>query len=331
MCTYRCLQKQVYSKGDFKLVPIRHEDRYKIMEWRNEQMYHLRQSEPLTAEMQDAYFEDVVTDLFDQEHPNQILFSFLKEEECLGYGGLVHINWKDRNAELSFIMDTRYEKKSFSKLWTVYLKLVDKVAFQDVGLHKIFTYAFDLRPKLYQVLEGSGYQCEAKLTEHVFYDGMYTDVVIHSKWNSELNLRLANEGDIKPTFKWVNNKVVREFSFKRETVDISSHKKWFMDKLMSDECLYLIAEIDKKPAGSFRIDTEDGESVVSFLLDPEYHGKGLGKTLLSKGIEWAKEKWPNTEVVGYMLPENIASQVLFTSLGFAKSVTSGKILKFTLK
>ena len=76
------------------------------MRWRNEQMYHLRQSKPLTEADQDRYFDEVVSQLFDQEQPEQILFSFLEGEKCIGYGGLVHINWGDRNAEVSFIMDT---------------------------------------------------------------------------------------------------------------------------------------------------------------------------------------------------------------------------------
>jgi hypothetical protein len=34
-----------------------------------------------------------------------LLFSFLKNGECIGYGGLVHINWIDQNAEISFMID----------------------------------------------------------------------------------------------------------------------------------------------------------------------------------------------------------------------------------
>lgn len=41
MRTYKCLNQQVFESGDYKLVPIRHEDRYSIMQWRNEQIYSL--------------------------------------------------------------------------------------------------------------------------------------------------------------------------------------------------------------------------------------------------------------------------------------------------
>jgi hypothetical protein len=92
---YKVLHKQQFSVGNFSIVPIRFDDRHVIMKWRNEQLYHLRQQKPLTVEDQDTYFNTVVSKLFDQEQPNQILFSFLENGICIGYGGLVHINWID--------------------------------------------------------------------------------------------------------------------------------------------------------------------------------------------------------------------------------------------
>jgi RimJ/RimL family protein N-acetyltransferase len=186
MNSYKVLNKQVYSSGEYSIVPIRMEDRYYIMQWRNEQMYHLRQVEPLTEAKQDAYFENVVAKLFDQEQPNQLLFSFLKGEECIGYGGLVHIDWIDKNAEISFIMETSLEENQFDEIWSEYLYLLEQVAFIDLNLHKLSTYAFDLRPHLYPILESAGYSREATLTEHCFFGEKYIDVIIHRKLNKTI-------------------------------------------------------------------------------------------------------------------------------------------------
>jgi hypothetical protein len=155
---YKCLNKQEICKDEYKIVPIRLKDRFKIMEWRNEQIYHLRQKQPLTAKDQDIYFSNVVSRIFDAEQPDQILFSFLENEICVGYGGLVHINWKDKNAEISFIMDTKLEKENFEKIWKVYLNLIEQVAFNDLKFTKIYTYAFNLRTNLFMVLETSGFK-----------------------------------------------------------------------------------------------------------------------------------------------------------------------------
>jgi RimJ/RimL family protein N-acetyltransferase len=184
MRAYKVLNKQYYTIEEYSLIPIRYEDRLKIMQWRNEQLYHLRQSEPLTTEAQDNYFATVISKLFDEERPKQILFSFLEAENCIGYGGLVHINWIDKNAEISFIMDSHLERDYFHSNWTKYLTLIEEVAFDQLKLHKIFVYAFDLRPHLYEALISNDYFKDAVLKEHCFFDNKYLDVVIYSKFNN---------------------------------------------------------------------------------------------------------------------------------------------------
>lgn len=178
---YRVLNKQKYTEGNFSIVPIRYEDRLDILRWRNDQIYHLRQNKPLTVEDQDNYFKAVVNKLFDQDKPNQILFSYIKNEICIGYGGLVHINWIDKNAEISFIMDTKLEKEHFQLHWITYLGLIEQLAFVELGLHKIYIYAFDLRPHLYKAAEYANFERDAVLKEHCLFQGEYKDVVIYSK------------------------------------------------------------------------------------------------------------------------------------------------------
>ena len=70
-----------FTNGDYKIVPLRYEDRIDIMKWRNEQIFHLRQDKPLVAKHQNHYFDTVIAKLFSQVEPNQILFSYF----CLSY------------------------------------------------------------------------------------------------------------------------------------------------------------------------------------------------------------------------------------------------------
>tara|TARA_R110002073_G_scaffold325056_1_gene503576 strand:+ start:11848 stop:12423 length:576 start_codon:yes stop_codon:yes gene_type:complete len=187
MNSYIVLQNQLFSLDEFTIVPIRYEDRMDILKWRNEQLYHLRQDRPLTKEDQEAYFTSVVSQLFNQEYPSQILFSYMKNDICIGYGGLVHINWKDKNAEVSFIMNTELEQDFFSKHWTVFLNLIEEVAFKELQFHKLITYAFDLRPHIYEIIEKAGFVKEAVLKEHCLFNGVYKDVIMHGKINKKLS------------------------------------------------------------------------------------------------------------------------------------------------
>jgi RimJ/RimL family protein N-acetyltransferase len=182
---YKAFQQQIFVVGNYSIVPVRFEDRMDIMKWRNEQIYHLRQAKALTIEDQNYYFENIVKNLFDQSRPNQILFSFLENDICVGYGGLVHINWIDKNAEISFVMNTELQTNNFKKYWSIYLELIENFAFNEINLHKIFTYAFDLRPHLYPIFESCGFYKEARIKEHCYFEGRYIDVIIHSKINKQ--------------------------------------------------------------------------------------------------------------------------------------------------
>jgi RimJ/RimL family protein N-acetyltransferase len=185
---YKVLENNLFSKGALTLIPIRLEDKMKIMQWRNEQIYHLRQEKPLTEDDQNNYFDNVVSKLFEQEQPNQILFSYLENDKCVGYGGLVHIDWQNRNAEISLVMNTELEGLFFDKYWSVYLALIEELAFVELNLHKIFTYAFNLRPQIYPILEKNNYNLEAILKEHIFFNNRFIDVYQHMKLNSHQNL-----------------------------------------------------------------------------------------------------------------------------------------------
>ena len=163
------------------MLPIRVQDKYDIMKWRNEQIFHLRQDVKLTKQMQDSYFKDKILPSFDEEKPSQILFSVLKDKRIIGYGGLVHIDWINQNAEISFLMDTQLEEVFFEVYWESFLLLLTRVAFDDLGLNKIYVYSFDLRPLLYKVLENQNFKEEARLRNHRKVKNNYVDVRIHSK------------------------------------------------------------------------------------------------------------------------------------------------------
>lgn len=178
---YKCLKNQEYKTNEFSIVTIRFKDRYKIMRWRNEQIYHLRQSNALTQLEQDEYFKNVVLNLFDQDKPEQVLFSFLKRKKCIGYGGLVHINWEKMEAEISFLMETTLEKENFIDYWLIYLKLIEKAAFEQLELKKIFTYSYEVRPKLYDVMKQANYKKEKRIKKAKKIEDEFYDILIYYK------------------------------------------------------------------------------------------------------------------------------------------------------
>lgn len=188
MRQYKCLQQNVFTEGDYTIIPLRDEDKYKIMQWRNEQIDILRQKEPLTQIQQEQYFTNVVAKLFEEEKPNQILFSYLKNDELIGYGGLVHIDWESRNAEISFLTETERNQdiSLFEKDFSIYLKLIEQVAFIELNFIKIYTYAYDIREYYFEVMIKKNYEIEGVLKQHILINDKMCDIKYLSKFNNLL-------------------------------------------------------------------------------------------------------------------------------------------------
>jgi RimJ/RimL family protein N-acetyltransferase len=313
---YRCLKNNIFEDGDYKLIPIRFKDRIDIMNWRNEQMYHLRQSEKLTIQNQDKYFNEVVSKLFYEDSPNQILFSFLKNDKLIGYGGLVHINWIDKNAEISFIMNTELQNSNFEKIWSIFLKLIEKTAFHNLNFKSIYTYAFDLRPNLYPVLEKNGLKLKSRLKNHLTTKGEKIDVLIHEKINpSYLGIRNALKADVDLIFKWSNDDLVRDQSFNTEKIIYEDHVKWFNEKLNDTNNLFFIVELNSLPIGLVRFHLQEDNVVIGILIDENYRGKNLSVPTLILGCEEYFKVYKKP-IIAFIKKTNFVSVRLFKKAGF---------------
>ena len=171
----------------YELTSIKMQDSEKIMKWRNEQISALRQSAPLTALEQKNYFENVVKPSLSQKQPELILLRFTFENVLIGYGGLVHIDWINQRAEVSFLLDTERGKDTFQygRDCSIFLNLLMKCSFDALDLNKISTYSYSQRAFHVNAVEASGFRREGVLREDTQVDGQWVDAVIASCLKSE--------------------------------------------------------------------------------------------------------------------------------------------------
>ena len=184
MTTYRPLPAPEYRWNDYQLVPIRYNDREPIRAWRNAQLQVLRQAGPLTAAQQEAYFQRVVLPLFEQKQPGQLLFSLLKDDQLVAYGGLVHVSWPDGRAEVSFLADPQRaaEPDTYRQDFRAYLRLLGAMAFTGLRFNRLFTETYDIRPAHVAILEEAGFQLEGRLRQHVqLKPGTFADSLMHGQ------------------------------------------------------------------------------------------------------------------------------------------------------
>lgn len=184
---YVCLSTQQFKSASYEIVPLREADLLLIKEWRNQQIEVLRQRVTLTDEMQKSYYDTIIKPSFEQQQPQQILFSYLDGGKCIGYGGIVHIDWYSRRGEVSFLLDpTRAANPiQYQKDFGVYLSLIKTVAFKDLHFHRLFTETFDIRPIHVATLEANGFILEGRLKDHMFTKAGFVDSLMHGCINHD--------------------------------------------------------------------------------------------------------------------------------------------------
>lgn len=148
-----------------------------------------------------------------------------------------------------------------------------------------------------------------------------------------ITIRRANSSDLDLTYSWATNPQIRKFSFSQHQITYEEHSNWFLNRLKDIDCFYYILELKNKAIGSIRFDIKNDEALISYLLDPLYHGQDLGLLLLKNGIKALQNKVHSGSVsfkqlCGYVMGQNIPSVKAFEKLGFTKTENDGT-LKFT--
>lgn len=314
---YKCLHKQKFSINNYSLVPIRHNDNEEIRTWRNDQIDLLRQNTFLSKEEQIKYFETVIANLFVEENPKQLLFSLLYNESLIGYGGLVHIDWENKNAEISFLTskERAENKNNFEQDWLNYLELIKRVA-THINFIKIYTYAYSIRTNLFPLIEKFGFEREAVLKNHVVINKHKKHVFIHSLFCDEIYYRKASKDDLKIYFKWANDSEVRKNSFNSTEISIENHTKWFLNKIVDDKTLMLVFFNSKnEPIGQARIEDNENETIIGVSVNREHRKTGYANRIIFNASKYFMQT-KNKSITAYIKKDNLASIKAFQDAGY---------------
>ncbi len=141
----------------------------------------LRQSVLLSDKEQRHYYKTKVMPTFAQMEPEMILFSYLLRGKCIGYGGLVHMDWMARRGEISFLLDTARSANidSYQNEFSIFLGMLKRCAFEFLKLNRIYTECYDIRPWHIKVIERCGFKFEGRLRRHVRIGPECVDSLFH--------------------------------------------------------------------------------------------------------------------------------------------------------
>jgi len=179
---YTCLKKNSIKDTGFEIRPIALEDIEQIRLWRNKQLDVLRQKKIITSSEQIFYYKNVLFPTFNQEFPDQIIFSYFKDNFLIGYGGLVHISWENKRSEMSFLLNPELVEieNIYDQYFSKFIDFMKEINFSILNFHKLFTETYSHRFFHISILEKSGFELEGLLRDHIIIDKKYFNSLIHS-------------------------------------------------------------------------------------------------------------------------------------------------------
>ena len=179
---YKALKKNIFSYGEYKIIPIRKKNIESIRLWRNAQMDVLRQKNELSSNDQKEYFNNTIVPLFELSNPKQLLFGFYKDSILIGYGGLVHISWIDKRAEMSFLLNNSRASNhiQYSKDFESFIELIKNLCFKEMKFNRLFTETYAFRKFHISILEKSGFIKEGQLRDQIYEKNKYYNSILHS-------------------------------------------------------------------------------------------------------------------------------------------------------
>ncbi|MEO3428959.1 GNAT family N-acetyltransferase [Pelagibius sp. CAU 1746] len=178
---YRCMPRAEIADGRYAVRAVEPAHIEAIRRWRNAQIDVLRQAAPISPQQQADYYAREIWPTKQAAEPRNILLIYLEDGEPIGYGGLVHIAWEHRRAEISFLLDPAVPRSDaeLGALFAQFLKLMKELAFRDLGFIRLHTETYAIRHVHIATLEACGFRREGCLRHHVIIGGRPTDALLH--------------------------------------------------------------------------------------------------------------------------------------------------------
>lgn len=139
-----------------------------------------------------------------------------------------------------------------------------------------------------------------------------------------LYLRKTVREDAALLYRWRNDAAARANSFHTEEIPYDVHVRW-LDDVLSDtaQSLYVLCE-DGVPVGQARLCAEDGVGTISYSIDAAYRAQGYGRALLTLLENLCAAGGTVRALRGCVKRKNIASQMIFETLGYMRAEASEK-------
>lgn len=129
-----------------------------------------------------------------------------------------------------------------------------------------------------------------------------------------MRLREATAQDARMLFEWRNDPATRRNSLTSEPVSWEGHVAWLERVIVDPDRALYVAEDDRGPVGTGRLDDDPPPPVISITIAPERRGEGLATELIQ-----ALAELRGPPVVAIVEPGNERSLRAFEGAGFRRA------------
>lgn len=140
-----------------------------------------------------------------------------------------------------------------------------------------------------------------------------------------LRFRKIKIEDAKMLYEWVMDEDTRKSAPNPEPFSFEEHHNWLIEQIKNPNSLIYIVENKNYSVGQLRFQLQlKNEIVCSIVLNPSFRGKGLGKKILSGGIQELLDNDPmqwkvnKCKILASIKASNVISMKLFKAVGFYK-------------
>jgi len=159
------------------LRPLKEIDLDEIMKWINDLEVTKYLSSfifPVSRLEEEKYLEKMMSKNDEQKH----MVIENKKGQYIGQISLIHIDWKNRNAELGIVIGN---KKDWGKGYgTEAIKMVLNYGFYQMNLNNIYLWVFEYNSRGIRCYEKCGFKKDGALRKSHFYQGKFYHKILMS-------------------------------------------------------------------------------------------------------------------------------------------------------
>jgi UDP-2,4-diacetamido-2,4,6-trideoxy-beta-L-altropyranose hydrolase len=136
-----------------------------------------------------------------------------------------------------------------------------------------------------------------------------------------LRLRRAGMEDAESLWRWANDPVTRQASYKIDPIPWEAHQAWLQRLLSSpvSDVVFIATDPANEGVGTVRFRKTGQEGEISLSLAPPMRGKGLGSKLIRLAAFRVLDEGFCREVRGWVKVSNAASVGAFRRAGFLEN------------